>query len=108
MSGAMGGTLTVDVDAPQLLLHPVSVDLAHVATSVALLHLAYVQLPRVHVVRCHADARVVGHHLVVQRQDGLVFRLQPTDLLAKTDPKPLAPPVQEAFFLGRTNTGLRD
>jgi hypothetical protein len=47
--------LTVNVNTDHLLLHDAGVDLAHVATTVGLLHLTDVQLPRAVIVVCHAD-----------------------------------------------------
>lgn len=73
-------TLTVHVDAADLLLHDAGVDLTHVAAAVGLLHLPNVQVPRALVVVRHGDAGIVRHHLGVQRQNGLVLGAHPAHL----------------------------
>ncbi len=75
-----GNALTEDVDASDLFLHLLGVELAHVAAAVALLHLPDLQLPDAVLLVVHVDARVVRDHALVQRQDRLVLRLQPTNL----------------------------
>ncbi|KAJ8883687.1 hypothetical protein PR048_015541 [Dryococelus australis] len=87
--------------SPDLLLHDVGVDLAHVAAAVRLLHLADVQPPRVVQVVRDCDARVVRDHLAVEREDRLVLRSQPSHLPTHQQP------CSNAHFLSRQPTNYQ-
>jgi hypothetical protein len=77
--------LTVNVDAADLLLHDVGVDLAHVASAVGFLELPDVKTPCPLVVVRHADPGIVSHHSGVKAQDRLILRFQPTNLEQKIE-----------------------
>lgn len=74
-------SLTLHIDAPDLLLHRAGIDLAHVAAPVGLAQLSYPQPPRAHVLVHHADPDVVRDDSTLQGQHGLVRGAQPAHLV---------------------------
>ena len=84
--GVVAGLVVEDVGGlhhlqhPDLADHGLRVDLAHVVAAVVALHVLDVQLPGVVAVVGDGHAGVVGHHVVVDRQDRLAVRPQPRHL----------------------------
>lgn len=70
----------MNVDASNLLLHGAAIDLAHVATLVALPDLLDSQSPRVHSLVGDTNSVIVCHDQVLQCQHRLVSGPQPSDL----------------------------
>lgn len=69
------------IEAADLLLHGVGVDLAHVAAPVGIPQLSDVESPNAVVrVMGHGDPRVMSHHSRVKTQNCLVLRPNPAHL----------------------------
>ena len=78
--GVIAGLIVEDVGGlhhlqhPDLADHGLRVDLTHVVAAVVALHVLDVQLPGVVAVVGDGHAGVVGHHVVVDREDRLAVR----------------------------------
>lgn len=70
----------MNVYAPELLLHRVGVDLAHVTASIELADLSDFQSPRVHVLVQDGVPIVVGDYSALERQHSLVGHSHPSHL----------------------------
>ena len=68
------------LEHPDLADHGLGVDLTHVVARVIPLHVPDVELPRVDPIVGDGHPGVVGHHVVVDGQDGLAVRSQPCNL----------------------------
>lgn len=76
----MFSCLTDHLQVSFLAGHGLRVDLAHVPTSVGLLHITDVQEPRTMVVVSQCYPGVFRHHPVVYRKYGLGANTNPSDL----------------------------
>lgn len=71
---------TITVNDTNLTFHWVCVDLAHVFSSVLLLHVMYVEVPRAEIAVGDGHSRVVRDDVVMNCLDGLSVGLHPTHL----------------------------
>lgn len=76
--------LTYNLQITDLTDHGISVYLAHVVTSILLLHAAYMQQPRFSIVVRHTKSGNSGDHVAVYRQDHLPVYVYPSNLKATT------------------------
>lgn len=76
--------LTYNLQIPDLTDHGISVHLAHVVTSILLLHAAYMQQPRFSIVVRHTKSGYSWDHVAVYRQDHLPVYVYPSDLKTTT------------------------
>lgn len=71
---------TLNINAPNLLLHWAGVNLAHITSSIGFAQLLDPQPPRVEVFVCDTNPCVVRDDTTLQGQHRLVGGAQPTDL----------------------------
>lgn len=77
-------SLTVNVNASDMLNHRTGIDLTHVAASIGLFNLSYMQLPDLSLmVMCDPYPGIVCDGAAIQSENGLVLGFEPSHLRNK-------------------------